>query len=127
MFSSSACASCGCRATGWLDVTLHIALLRSVNLAGRNKITMSDLKDMLSDIGFSQVRSLLQSGNLVFESRGKSGDELERLLERTTEERLKIQHRIFRPHRQGVERHRRRQIRSLQKPGTIRAISSSRS
>ena len=65
-------------------MTLHIALLRSVNLAGRNKIAMSDLKDMLSDIGFSQVRSLLQSGNLVFESRGKTGDELESLLERAT-------------------------------------------
>jgi uncharacterized protein (DUF1697 family) len=74
---------------------LHIALLRSVNLGGRNLVAMSGLKGLLSDLGFLHVRSLLQSGNLVFESRGKTGDELERLLERTTEERLKIRTAYF--------------------------------
>jgi uncharacterized protein (DUF1697 family) len=38
---------------------------------------------------------LLQSGNLVFKSRGETGDELERLLERATEERLKIRTAYF--------------------------------
>jgi len=71
-------------------MTLHIALLRSVNLAGRNHIAMSDLKDLLTDLGFPGVRSLLQSGNLVFESKGKSGTALEVLLERATEKHLKL-------------------------------------
>jgi len=56
---------------------------------------MSDLKDLLTGLGFSQVRSLLQSGNLLFESQGKTGAELERLLERVTEERLKVRTAYF--------------------------------
>lgn len=56
---------------------------------------MSDLKALLNDLGFADMRSLLQSGNLVFDSKGKSGSELERLLERETEKRLKLRTSYF--------------------------------
>jgi uncharacterized protein (DUF1697 family) len=42
---------------------------------------MTDLRNFLTQLGFDDVRSLLQSGNLVFGSRARTGAELERFLE----------------------------------------------
>jgi len=68
----------------------HIALLRAINVAGRNMVAMADLRGMLEELGFTDVKSLLQSGNLVFSSDRRSGDALERLLETETSKRLKV-------------------------------------
>jgi uncharacterized protein (DUF1697 family) len=69
---------------------IHVALLRGVNVGGRNRVAMSDLRDLLGALGFTGARSLLQSGNLVFESDGRTGAELERLLEVETGRRLDV-------------------------------------
>jgi uncharacterized protein (DUF1697 family) len=42
---------------------------------------MTDLRNFLAKLGFDDVRSLLQSGNVVFGSRARTGAELERFLE----------------------------------------------
>jgi uncharacterized protein (DUF1697 family) len=42
---------------------------------------MTDLRNFLTQLGFEDVRSLLQSGNLVFSSKVRTGAELERFLE----------------------------------------------
>ena len=44
----------------------HVALLRGVNVGGRNKLPMKDLVPMFSDIGCDRVRTYIQSGNVVF-------------------------------------------------------------
>ena len=62
-------------------MTTYIALLRAINLAGRNQVGMADLRDMLSRMGLANARSLLQSGNVLFESRPRTTSQLERLLE----------------------------------------------
>jgi uncharacterized protein (DUF1697 family) len=60
-------------------MTPQIALLRAVNVGGI-KVSMADLKALLVDLGFEDVRTLLNSGNVVF--RGKTtGADLEKLLE----------------------------------------------
>jgi uncharacterized protein (DUF1697 family) len=59
----------------------HIALLRGINVGGNNMVAMSDLRAMAAKLGMSNVQTLLQSGNLVFESSRKSAAQLERLLE----------------------------------------------
>src|SRR5215510_13621180 len=69
-------------------MTVHIALLRGVNLGGRTQVAMSDLRDLLTDLGFAQVRSVLNSGNLVFSGGRKTGAALETLLESEAEKRL---------------------------------------
>jgi len=61
-------------------VTVHIALLRAVNLGSHKKVAMSDLRAMVTDLGFDNVQTLLQSGNVVFES-SVTGANLEKLLE----------------------------------------------
>jgi uncharacterized protein (DUF1697 family) len=66
----------------------QIALLRAVNVAGHNKVAISDLRALLDDLGFADAKSLLQSGNLVFQSNLVSGAALEQLLEKESAKRL---------------------------------------
>ncbi len=48
----------------------YIAILRGINVGGKRKILMADLKLLFSSLGFSQVVSYIQSGNIVFHSEG---------------------------------------------------------
>jgi len=50
-------------------MTKYIALLRGINVGGKNIIKMSDLKDELSKMGLDNVQTYIQSGNVLFESR----------------------------------------------------------
>lgn len=43
-----------------------ISLLRGINVGGRKKIRMEDLRALYASLGFSPVRSYIQSGNVVF-------------------------------------------------------------
>ena len=52
---------------------------------------MSDLRDLIADLGFSDARTLLQSGNLVFRGDGRAGAALEQLLETEARKRLGLQ------------------------------------
>ncbi|HEX6336134.1 MAG TPA: DUF1697 domain-containing protein [Jiangellaceae bacterium] len=44
----------------------HVALLRGINLAGRNKVAMADLREVVSSLGHTDVSTYIQSGNVVF-------------------------------------------------------------
>jgi len=59
----------------------YIGLLRAINLGTHNKVSMSDLKALLADLGMKNPQSVLQSGNLVFESTPRAIAPLEKLLE----------------------------------------------
>jgi uncharacterized protein (DUF1697 family) len=52
---------------------------------------MTNLRNFLTELGFDNVRSVLQSGNLVFESRSRFGAELERFLEMEAVKRLALE------------------------------------
>ena len=71
-------------------MTTQIALLRAINVGGRNMVSMSDLRSLFEAHGFDDVRSLLQTGNLVFRGGTKTGAALERLLESEAERRLHV-------------------------------------
>ncbi|MGZ9584355.1 DUF1697 domain-containing protein [Paenibacillus marinisediminis] len=49
-------------------MTTYIALLRGINVGGKNMIKMSELKQMCEAIGLSQIRTYIQSGNVLFKS-----------------------------------------------------------
>jgi uncharacterized protein (DUF1697 family) len=76
-------------------MTTYIALLRGVNVGGHKQVTMGDLRDLFTQLGFVEPRSLLQSGNLVFQSHARTGAQLERLLEAEAETRLALQTDFF--------------------------------
>jgi uncharacterized protein (DUF1697 family) len=73
----------------------YVALLRAVNLASRNRVRMSALRELLDDLGFQDPRSLLQSGNLIFKSGDRASANLESILEEAAEERLGLATHFF--------------------------------
>ena len=74
---------------------VYIGLLRAVNLGAHNKIAMSDLRDLLAGLGMKDVRSLLQSGNLVFRSDAPTTEKLEELLQDAAGKRLGLKTDFF--------------------------------
>jgi uncharacterized protein (DUF1697 family) len=50
----------------------YIALLRGINVSGKNKIRMIELKTLCEELGFQEVTTYLQSGNVVFKTPTKS-------------------------------------------------------
>lgn len=50
------------------DMKRYLALLRGVNVGGKGKVKMAELRDALSAAGLSDVRTYIQSGNIIFTS-----------------------------------------------------------
>src|SRR5262249_48285926 len=71
-------------------MSVHIALLRGINVGGPNMVAMSDLRDLFGALGLAGATSLLQSGNLLFQSGQLTGAALEDLLEVETAKRLNV-------------------------------------
>lgn len=46
----------------------YIALLRGINVGGHRKLKMKDLRAMLKSMGFKNISTYIQSGNVVFET-----------------------------------------------------------
>jgi uncharacterized protein (DUF1697 family) len=44
----------------------HVALLRGINLGGRNRVAMADLRALVSELGHRDVSTYIQSGNVLF-------------------------------------------------------------
>lgn len=47
-------------------MTVHVAFLRAVNVGGTGKLPMAELVSLAQALGFTSVRTYIQSGNLVF-------------------------------------------------------------
>lgn len=54
----------------------YIALLRGINVSGKNLIKMDALKSSLEKLHFKNIKTYIQSGNIVFESEEKAASEL---------------------------------------------------
>ena len=67
-------------------MTTWVAMARSVNVGGRNRLPMADFREVLAGLGFAGVRTYLQSGNAVFTARGPAPR-----LARSIEERLRAE------------------------------------
>jgi uncharacterized protein (DUF1697 family) len=66
---------------GPLDVTRYAALLRGVNVSGRNRVDMLTLRARLGEAGYRDVTTYIQSGNVVFSTAARAEAELVRALE----------------------------------------------
>ena len=70
-----------------------IALLRAVNVGGRT-LSMADLRDLCAEIGWEDVRTYIQSGNLVFRAIATPGA-LEAQLEKAIQQRFGLEVPVF--------------------------------
>lgn len=58
----------------------YIAFLRGINVSGKHKIPMAILKELLVGQGLKEVKTYIQSGNVLFKSERDNTKELEKLL-----------------------------------------------
>lgn len=54
-------------------VAIYVALLRGINVGGKNLIKMPALKECFEAGGFEEVATYIQSGNVLFEGKGSAG------------------------------------------------------
>jgi uncharacterized protein (DUF1697 family) len=72
-----------------------VALLRGVNLAGANRVSMADLRGVFEGLGLADVRTVLQSGNVVFEASDRGAAALETAAEQALAGRLGLRTEVF--------------------------------
>jgi uncharacterized protein (DUF1697 family) len=70
-------------------MTRQVAFLRGINLGARRRVSMVELRELLTDLGYGDVRTHLQSGNVVLDSEEPPG-RLARKLEERIRETLEI-------------------------------------
>lgn len=71
-------------------MTTYIALLRGINVGGKQPVSMTALRALVGKLGFVDAQSLLQSGNLVFRGAAPSTPRIEWLLETEAQRRLDL-------------------------------------
>ena len=71
-------------------VTIFVALLRGINVGGKNLISMSLLKASLERMGFDDVSTYINSGNIIFRSKEGSARKLERDIEKMLSEEYRL-------------------------------------
>jgi len=64
-------------------MTIYIAFLRGINVGGHNKLKMAELRDALQPLGLQNIRTYIQSGNILFEA-----SESEELLQQQIQETI---------------------------------------
>ena len=69
----------------------YVALLRGINVGGKHKLPMKALADMVNGCGCSEVRTYIQSGNVVFAASRKCAQELPAVLAERIEESFGFQ------------------------------------
>jgi uncharacterized protein (DUF1697 family) len=55
----------------------HVALLRGINVGGRGRVAMADLREVVASLGYEDVATYVQSGNVVFTAEAPDAAALE--------------------------------------------------
>lgn len=63
----------------------YVALLRGINVGGHHKVPMLDLRSEFEKLGFKKVITLLNSGNILFETEASSTKLLEQMIANSLE------------------------------------------
>lgn len=71
--SPSICVDIFIRLAKFTTMETKIAILRGINVGGKRKVLMADLKELMETIGYQNIQTYIQSGNLIF----NGGDKLE--------------------------------------------------
>ena len=62
-------------------MAVYISLLRGINVGGNKIILMNELKGLFEKLGFTNVKTYIQSGNVVFLNEGKGRQDLAEVIE----------------------------------------------
>jgi uncharacterized protein (DUF1697 family) len=67
---------------------IYVALLRGINVGGKNKLSMGDLIAIFDEAGCNHVRSYIQSGNIVFRATKACASRVPRVIPKVISDRL---------------------------------------
>jgi uncharacterized protein (DUF1697 family) len=73
------------------SMTVYVSMLRAVNVGGTSRIKMDALRSVYESIGLKDVRTLLQSGNVVFRSTITDRDSLAKRITQELQRQLTLQ------------------------------------
>lgn len=73
---------------------VFVALLRGVNVGGNNMISMSSLKQSFEKLGFTDVSSYINSGNIIFKSKEADARKLESKIEKMLVKEYELDSRV---------------------------------
>ena len=65
---------------GTEEAAINVALLRGINVGGKNKLPMKDLATMFAEAGCEEVQTYIQSGNVVFRAEPSLADRIPELI-----------------------------------------------
>lgn len=68
----------------------YIALLRGINVSGKNKISMAELKKGFGELGFAETATYLNSGNVIFSSAAEDKSALSDQIHLMIKDRFKL-------------------------------------
>ncbi|HEX8267875.1 MAG TPA: DUF1697 domain-containing protein [Pyrinomonadaceae bacterium] len=66
-------------------MTKYVAFLRGINVGGRTSIKMERLREVFASLGFQNIKTYIQSGNVIFETDETDGDKLSSKIESAVE------------------------------------------
>jgi uncharacterized protein (DUF1697 family) len=78
-----------------MDMTILVSLLRGVNVGGYKKLKMSDLAELYVSLGFTAVRTYVQSGNVVFLVDNRDIKSVAKRIEKELKTRLNLEVNVF--------------------------------
>lgn len=61
-------------------MTIYISLLRGINVSGKNSIKMVELVNMFEKLNFQNVKTYIQSGNIIFQYKNEATEKLEQII-----------------------------------------------
>lgn len=73
----------------------YAAFLRGINVGGKKVIKMEDLSRILSSLGFKNVKTTIQSGNVIFETSETNSAVLTKKIEKKLQKSLRYEVSVF--------------------------------
>jgi uncharacterized protein (DUF1697 family) len=74
----------------------HVAFLRGINVGGHNKIKMETLREVCSNaLGFNNVKTYINSGNVIFETAESENDSLAEQIEKAIEAEFSLKIKVM--------------------------------
>ena len=74
----------------WMDKIKYLALLRGINVGGKNIIKMDELKKLFEEMKFINIKTYIQSGNVIFQDYENNKIKIQKKIEKVLYKKLNI-------------------------------------